>query len=154
MPLEMLTLAQRWISEVSVLAERKGIHLSVDIDPKLPTIIYGDEDAMSKIALNLLSNAIKFTHEGSVTLKLFSEGEQLCVAVHDTSIGIPSHGQHYIFDEFRQVDGSSKRKYGGTGLGLAIVNKLAFLMNGQVNLVSEIGKGSTFTLRLPLKTSA
>jgi signal transduction histidine kinase len=71
------------------------------------------------------------------------------ISVSDTGIGIPPHARDYIFEEFRQVDGSSKREFGGTGLGLAIVQKLTRAMGGTVTLASELGKGSTFTVTLP-----
>ena len=73
------------------------------------------------------------------------------IIVSDTGIGIPAHAREYIFDEFRQVDGSSKRLYGGTGLGLSLVQKLSRVMGGNVALKSELGEGSTFTVTLPLE---
>jgi signal transduction histidine kinase len=76
---------------------------------------------------------------------------QLVIQVKDTGQGIPPHALQYIFDEFRQVDGTTQRTHGGTGLGLAIVRKLAELMGGSVNVESEIAKGTTFTVRLPLQ---
>ena len=78
------------------------------------------------------------------------EKQQWSIQVIDTGIGIPSHAHSYIFEEFRQVDQSSKRQYGGTGLGLAIVRRLVLSMKGQINLESEPGKGSAFTVTLPL----
>jgi signal transduction histidine kinase len=144
-------LAEKWRSDVSVLAEKKGLKLDIVVDPKLPRRLYGDEEALSKITINLLSNAIKFTHTGGITLALSREADQWSIAVSDTGIGIPPHAREYIFDEFRQVDQSSKRLYGGTGLGLAIVQKLARLMDGTVTVKSEVGQGSTFIVQLPLR---
>jgi signal transduction histidine kinase len=106
---------------------------------------------LSKIAINLLSNAFKFTHQGEVSLDLKRVNQEWSISVTDTGIGIPTHAREYIFEEFRQVDGSSKRLYGGTGLGLALVQKLARAMGGTVSLQSELGKGSTFTVTLPLE---
>jgi signal transduction histidine kinase len=151
-PLSPSALAQKWENEVGVLADGKGIAFGVDIDPELPNIVYGDEDALSKIAINLLGNAFKFTKAGSVSLVLGRHNKIWTISVSDTGIGIPPHAREYIFDEFRQVDGSSKREYGGTGLGLALVQKLARAMGGSVALESEIGAGSTFTVSLPLVT--
>ncbi len=153
-PVSAAELAMRWSRSVSVLGEEKGIAYHVDIDPTLPYPLLLDEDAVTKVAINLLSNAFKFTHKGEVTLTLRRAGDshwELCV--RDTGIGIPPHAHEYIFEEFRQVDGSSKRLYGGTGLGLSLVQKLVRLMNGTVTLESEVGHGSTFTVTLPLKTS-
>jgi signal transduction histidine kinase len=153
-PVSAAELAMRWSRSVSVLGEEKGIAYHVDIDPNLPYPLLLDEDAVTKVAINLLSNAFKFTHQGEVTLTLRRAGDshwELCV--RDTGIGIPPHAHEYIFEEFRQVDGSSKRLYGGTGLGLSLVQKLVRLMNGTVTLESEVGHGSTFTVTLPLKTS-
>jgi len=144
-------LAHKWQNEVSVLAEGKGLEFIVNIDPNLPPIILGDEDALSKVAINLLGNAFKFTQQGQVTLELSCISGGWKIAVSDTGIGIPSHAREYIFEEFRQVDGSSKRLYGGTGLGLSLVQKLSRAMGGNVSLQSEVGKGSIFTVTLPLE---
>ncbi|MEM9951686.1 MAG: ATP-binding protein [Chloroflexota bacterium] len=150
-PISPEKLAYEWKDEVSVLADEKGLDFSINIAPDLPETIMGDEDALSKIGINLLGNAFKFTHEGSVSLTLKPSDNGWEMAVTDTGIGIPLHAQEYIFDEFRQVDGSSKRLYGGTGLGLALVQKLARAMGGRVSLQSEVDKGSTFTVWLPLQ---
>src|SRR5690606_12274130 len=146
----LTALAQKWRSEVSVLADEKGLDFDVIVDPELPPTIMGDEDALSKIAINLLGNAFKFTQQGSVTMELSRVESGWKMAVSDTGIGIPTHAREYIFEEFRQVDGSSKRLYGGTGLGLSLVQKLSRAMGGNVSLHSEVGKGSTFTVTLPL----
>jgi len=150
-PISPQRLARKWEAQVGVLAEEKGILFTVDVNPDLPPLILSDEDALSKIAINLLSNAFKFTHKGQVSLNLQRVSNEWIIAVSDTGIGIPLHAREYIFDEFRQVDGSSKRLYGGTGLGLALVQKLARVMGGNVSLQSEIGEGSTFTVTLPLE---
>ncbi len=152
-PISPAVLAEKWQKEVSVLAESKGIEFSVDIDPTLPDMIYGDEDALSKIAINLLGNAFKFTHNGFVSLSLAREESTWTISVSDTGIGIPLHAREYIFDEFRQVDGSSKREFGGTGLGLALVQKLSRAMGGNITIQSEVGAGSTFIVSLPLITN-
>ncbi|QPC83289.1 HAMP domain-containing protein [Phototrophicus methaneseepsis] len=150
-PLSPARLAQKWQEEVGILAEEKGIEFDVTISPDLPVMILGDEDALSKVAVNMLSNAFKFTHEGRVALDLQRMGDEWMIVVSDTGIGIPPHAREYIFDEFRQVDGSSKRLYGGTGLGLSLVQKLSRAMGGHVSLESEVGAGSTFTVVLPLQ---
>jgi len=97
-----------------------------------------------------LSNAVKFTDEGVVKIAAWRAGDRLVVVVSDTGIGMPREALDYIFEEFRQVDMSSTRRHGGTGLGLAIVRKLTHLLGGEVTAESELGKGSTFTVTLPL----
>jgi signal transduction histidine kinase len=151
MPMSPREMVQQWQSSLSSLAEQKGLTFEVLVDPDLPEVMYGDEESLSKIAINLAGNAIKFTEVGSVTLSLQRRGDQMQLEVQDTGIGIPPHAREFIFDEFRQVDQSSKRRYGGTGLGLAIVQKLAREMGGTVTLHSEVGIGSTFTVLLPIQ---
>lgn len=143
-------LARKWESEVGILAEEKQIDFIIKVSPDLPAMLLSDEDALSKIGINLLSNAFKFTHQGHVTLEMGRLNDSWSISVTDTGIGIPTHAREYIFDEFRQVDGSSKRLYGGTGLGLALVQKLARAMGGNVIVDSEFGIGSTFTVALPI----
>jgi signal transduction histidine kinase len=153
-PFSPQRLAKRWHDEISVLAEKKGIQVEVSLDSSLPEMLYGDDEAISKIAINLLGNAIKFTEHGQVKLALECTSGTWGITVHDTGIGIPPHAREFIFEEFRQVDQTSKRKYGGTGLGLAIVQKYARAMGGSVNVKSEVGKGSTFIVSLPMRTTA
>ncbi len=154
-PISVEGLVQRWASQVAVLADQKKLAFDVELDPQMPAAILGDEEALSKIAINLLGNAFKFTQNGSVRLRIAPQKPaQFTIEVRDTGIGIPPHAREYIFEEFRQVDGSSKRKYGGTGLGLAIVQKLARAMGGLVTLQSELGVGSTFTVTLPMETAS
>ena len=106
---------------------------------------------MRQIALNLLSNAIKFTDSGQIRIQIQRKGRAVwALIVTDTGVGIASHAQEYIFDEFRQIDGTSSRKFSGTGLGLAIVRNIAMMMGGNVRLASQVGEGSTFTVLLPL----
>lgn len=152
LPFEPRQLAERWRAELSVLAESKNIGFDFQIDPKLPKALVGDEEAISKVAINLISNAIKFTEKGAVTVEMQAAGDQWNIVVTDTGIGIPAHAREYVFEEFRQVDQTSKRKYGGTGLGLAIVQKYTRSMGGTVTLRSEVGLGSVFTISLPMVT--
>jgi signal transduction histidine kinase len=143
--------------QIAVLAANKGLAFTVEIDPLLPAVIQADEQRMTQILMNLLSNAVKFTEQGHIRLQVTRElvvGRPLLVLrVIDTGIGIPAHALTFIFDEFRQVDGSSRRAFGGTGLGLAIARKLARAMNGDISVESTVGSGSTFTVRLPLRES-
>lgn len=150
-PFSPSDLVDKWRRQLGILADQKNLMFSINVDPALPSRLLGDDDALSKIGQNLLSNAFKFTEQGRVTLDLKRAGDTWQIIVSDTGIGIPPHAHEYIFQEFRQVDGSSTRKYGGTGLGLAIAQKLVRLMGGTIQLDSQLGEGSTFTVTLPLK---
>lgn len=147
-------LADQWKNRTGILAEQKGLSFTVEVDASLPRPLYGDQERLNQVALNLLSNAIKFTEEGGVSLKILRKDHQWQIVVEDTGIGIPPHAHEYIFDEFRQIDGSSMRSYGGTGLGLAITRKLVLVMGGTISVESVFGKGSTFVVTLPIETIA
>jgi signal transduction histidine kinase len=153
-PLSTSQLVDEWSTRIGVLASRKNIGLDIQVSPAVPAMICGDQERLTQIANNLLSNAIKFTDQGKVTLQLDWKDALFVIQVVDTGIGIPPHALQYIFDEFRQVDNSSKRQFGGTGLGLAIVRKLCRLMGGDVTVKSQQGEGSTFTVTLPLEVFA
>jgi signal transduction histidine kinase len=140
-------------SNLRVLAEQKRLSFDVDIDEKVPLLLLGDKDRLSQILINLLSNAFKFTDRGVVALYVAWSDTGLVMRVRDTGIGIPPHAMQYIFEEFRQVDGTYSRSYAGTGLGLAIVKKLVEAMNGTITVDSRVGEGSVFTVNLPLKAS-
>ncbi len=145
-------LAESWRSQTHILAEKNKLDFIVEVDPQLPQTLYGDAERLTQIGVNLLSNAFKFTDSGSVKLAFKRQDDHWLIEVADSGVGIPPHALNYIFEEFRQVDGSSKRVYGGTGLGLAIVRNLVRVMRGQVKATSELGKGSTFTVTLPIIT--
>jgi len=119
----------------------------------LPTMVV-DEEKLRQIVLNLLSNAAKFTERGTIRLQARSSNGSVAIAVADTGIGIPGDKLGLIFQEFEQVDASITRAHGGTGLGLAIAQRLARLMGGDIEVESALGRGSTFTLSLPLRYSA
>jgi signal transduction histidine kinase len=150
-PISPRKMAEGWRSQMGVLAEQKHIYFITEVDPELPDLIFGDSDRISQIAINLLSNAFKFTEAGSVTLAMHCKDNAWQIQVIDTGIGIPPHAINYIFDEFRQLDGTSKRAYGGTGLGLAIVRNLCRMMEGTIQVTSKLNEGSTFTVTLPLR---
>jgi signal transduction histidine kinase len=124
---------------------------------ELPLLVDSDQEKIKQIMLNLLSNAAKFTHTGSVTLKaekIIPQGnnlDQIQVSVTDTGIGISNEALGQVFGEFQQADSSTTREYGGTGLGLTISRNLARLLGGELTAASELGKGSTFTLTLPMQ---
>jgi CheY-like chemotaxis protein len=154
------------------VAREKGLALSVQVEPQAPLEISTDIKRLEQILRNLVSNAIKFTETGAVTITLGrpaaippdgdglgpdptesdpTESEKmLSIAVKDTGIGIEAKDWERVFDAFQQVDGSTARKYGGTGLGLSISRELAHLLGGEIRLESQPGKGSTFTLLLPV----
>jgi CheY-like chemotaxis protein len=131
-------------------AEKKGLQLSCSLAADLPRRIIGDADRISQIIVNLVGNAIKFTERGSVSIVASCDQGHLSIAVRDTGIGIPRDRQGELFTSFTQVDSSRTRRFGGTGLGLAISRGLAALMGGRIELDSETGQGSVFTLTLPL----
>ncbi len=150
-------LIERLVSMVRPLAEKRNIDLSYEIDPQLPLLVQ-DAGKIQQILYNLMSNAIKFTPEGGrvqVTAGL-REGENLELIVEDTGVGIPLEDQETIFERFRQgntLPGERKssltREYAGTGLGLSIVKELSKLLGGEVQVESELGKGSIFTVVAP-----
>ncbi|HRJ55129.1 MAG TPA: AAA family ATPase [Anaerolineales bacterium] len=128
------------------------VQLEKQVDETL-SLIHSDHDKIKQIILNLLSNAAKFTHQGSVSLHARREDTHLVVSVRDTGIGISADALDRIFEEFQQADTSTTRQYGGTGLGLTISRNLAQLLGGNLTASSEIGKGSTFTLSIPIHYS-
>lgn len=136
------------------LAKDKGIEFRVETDIDASQSIETDRLRLQQILRNLISNALKFTARGSVTLQVTKQPSAIAFAVIDTGIGIPENKQQTVFEAFQQADGSTRRKYGGTGLGLSISRELAKLLGGNVTLESEEGKGSTFTLSLPLQKGA
>jgi two-component system chemotaxis sensor kinase CheA len=148
---ELFTLLER---QFLPMAKHKGIDLTFKKDTDFPDIIFTDEQKVSQILRNLLSNALKFTEQGNVHLqvtKTEKEGIQFATfSVTDTGIGIPSDQLPFMFDAFRQADGTTSRKYGGTGLGLSISKELAELLNGYILGSSTSGEGSTFTLYIPI----
>jgi PAS domain S-box-containing protein len=140
-------------SEIS-LARTQGLSVETKIDENLPEIILCDPYWLGQILHNLLSNAIKFTPAGGkIDVQLLRQNEKMwALRVADTGKGIPLEAQEYIFESFRQVDGSLTREtHTGSGLGLSIVNHLVRLMDGEIELESEAGKGSIFTILLPLE---
>ena len=132
-------------------AADKNLNLISEIDPFLPEALNGDPARLQQILVNLVSNAIKFTEHGGVNVMLFQRDEtQWGIEVSDTGSGIPESQLPFIFDTFRQVDSMDNRSHGGFGLGLSIVKQLVGFMNGQIRVKSELEKGTTFTITLPL----
>ncbi|MFI8190271.1 HAMP domain-containing protein [Streptomyces sp. NPDC085946] len=157
------------------LTAEKGLDLSVRVSPELPATLHTDEQRLLQVLRNLLSNAVKFTDSGSVELvirparddvpqqireQLLEAGSLtdpdaglIAFSVTDTGIGIAASKMRVIFEAFKQADGTTSRKYGGTGLGLSISREIAQLLGGEIHAQSEPGRGSTFTLYLPLHPS-
>lgn len=141
---------------VRPLAEEKGLELQLKYAEDVPHWFVGDVTRLRQIAVNFLGNAAKFTSEGRVCIGVEECGvvapgrRTIRIWVKDSGIGISQEIQARLFTEFTQADSSTTRKYGGTGLGLAISAKLAHLMGGEVQVESELGVGSTFTLSLTL----
>lgn len=132
------------------MADVKKLQLDFAVEESTPAKIKTDILRLEQILKNLLSNAIKFTANGSVKVLIAGRGNQIEFSVKDTGIGIPSEKQDIIFDAFQQADGSTRRKYGGTGLGLSISRELVRLLGGAITVNSEAGKGSIFTVTIPL----
>ena len=142
-------LVERILTVVRPMAQAKDLRLEVDL-ADIPTV-YSDRERIGQILLNLLGNAVKFTEAGQVAVSASESGGMISLSVADTGVGISPDVLPHVFDSFRQADGSSTRKYEGSGLGLAISQELAELLGGQITVTSEVGKGSTFTLRLPVR---
>ncbi len=151
-PFEPAELTSTNLSTLNFHARKKRLVFEQFIDPDLPPRIIGDIYWLRQIVLNLVNNAIKFTEKGLVRLCIL-RASQNCWAIEviDTGIGIPPESRGMIFEAFKQADSASTRRQIGSGLGLAIVKELAAQMNGEITLTSEVGKGSTFMVILPLR---
>jgi len=147
------------------VSESKNLRFNIEFDPNLPDMLETDIQRLNQILKNLLSNAFKFTEKGGVTLRIYQAARNwkqgnpsldkankvVAFEIKDTGIGISKDKQNIIFEAFQQAEGSTSRKYGGTGLGLSISRGLADLLGGSIELESEPGTGSTFTLYLPVE---
>ena len=130
-------------------AQRHEITLGMDVDPQLGEIV-ADERKLKQILLNLLSNAVKFTPDGGrIEVRARGGEQEISISVHDTGIGIAAADQEAVFEEFRQVGRNYTSKQEGTGLGLALTRRFVELHGGTIHVESELGKGSTFTFKLP-----
>ncbi len=152
--ISLQNLATTIVEDLQIQAKDKGLELDLKLDPALPDWVVHDEERLTQITTNLIANAIKFTNEGTIKLELARQADRLIIRVSDTGIGIPSSMQEIIFEDFVQLDSSSKRQYGGAGLGLSIVRNLVHLMEGSVTVDSEVGKYSVFTVDIPLELKA
>ncbi|MGB5368909.1 MAG: ATP-binding protein [Flavobacteriaceae bacterium] len=154
---QLASLIRETAENLQAINAQKDLDLVVDIDPELQQHVLGDPFRIRQILSNLIGNAFKFTQEGTITIKAKANmrGKSMMaqIAVSDTGIGIAEDQQRQIFKEFTQADAQIERRFGGYGLGLTISKKLTELLEGRLHLKSAIGKGSTFTLELPLQLS-
>jgi len=161
-PINPLSIIEDVRQIFSIMTYEKKLEFNINVDPKLPKSLLFDETRLRQVLFNLIGNAVKFTSKGGITVNIKSEDankEQshinLEIEVIDTGIGIPEEEQEIIFEPFRQKEGQSTRRYGGTGLGLTITQRLVKMMGGTIGVMSEPGKGSTFTVHLrDIKVSA
>ncbi len=149
-------LLEEVVEVMGLEAKNKKLSLFYSIEPGTPEVIFGDKNRLRQALINLVNNAVKFTSQGEVSVNVISESKKideiaLTIKVEDTGVGIPESTQGKIFTAFQQADSSITRKYGGTGLGLAITQRLVQAMGGSIQLESEEGKGSVFTIRLHTK---
>jgi signal transduction histidine kinase/CheY-like chemotaxis protein len=157
-PLNLPKLVEETVEMFAYYASEGKLELIYFIEPAVPDLIYGDRERIKQALVNIIGNAMKFTVEGEVLVSVgFQEvaagagsAQTLRFSVRDTGIGIPHDQQERIFEAFTQADTSTTRQFGGTGLGLAISRKLCRLMGGDLTVRSEPGRGSEFTISLPL----
>jgi signal transduction histidine kinase/methyl-accepting chemotaxis protein len=135
---------------VEPMLKNGRVKLVTEIAPDIPPL-KTDRDKLKQSILNLLSNSVKFTEQGEIKLAAWRDNGSLKLTVSDTGIGMKKEALDLIFEEFRQADMSSTRRYGGTGLGLAIVRRFINLMGGEIGVESELGKGSKFTITIPME---
>ena len=152
------TMLEDFISAMALRASEKNLELIFSLDPVFPGFVKGDPGRLRQVLTNLIENAIKFSHKGKVVVKGMLKQEStnqllLTFSVKDTGIGIPLEKQHTLFENFTQVDTSDTREHGGTGLGLAISKQIIELMDGEINVKSEINKGSEFIVTIKVDKS-
>jgi signal transduction histidine kinase/DNA-binding response OmpR family regulator len=150
---EIGSLVQGVVSTIDTLVKKNGNRLQVEVDPSLENM-HADVTKVRQALFNLLSNAAKFTHAGEIGLRVHEErvgGESwVHMSVSDSGIGIAADKIDHVFEEFSQADDSTTRNYGGTGLGLPISRRFCQMMGGDIRVTSTVGRGSTFTIELPL----
>ena len=149
-PVKIQTVIDEITQSFLPMVMKKGLTLSVEGIEACSPEITTDERKLKHILRNLIGNAVKFTESGQIVAKVVLSDSILSLSVSDTGIGIPPDAQEYIFERFRQVDNSTSRKVDGTGLGLPIVKKITEIMGGTIRLNSELGRGSVFTVELPV----
>jgi signal transduction histidine kinase/ActR/RegA family two-component response regulator len=149
-PVNMHSLLDDILELLKPQFDEKHLELTLEVADDVPESIVTDSEKLRQILVNFLSNAVKFTRDGGVVVRMLRGiNYPVAISVTDTGIGIPVEKRELIFDAFEQADGSTSRRFGGTGLGLTISRELAALIGGRIEVESEVGKGSTFTLLLP-----
>jgi signal transduction histidine kinase/DNA-binding response OmpR family regulator len=156
LPLDLAQILHSTIDLLAPAAREKGLRIDLAIEPDVPQRLVGDSRRLRQILLNLVGNAVKFTSEGSVRIGVSrgpggpgADAHAITFAIRDTGIGMAPDGVAKLFQEFSQLDGSMSRRFGGTGLGLAICRKLVDQMGGSIEVESELGCGTVFTVTLP-----
>ncbi|MFZ4617594.1 MAG: response regulator [Rectinemataceae bacterium] len=160
---ELAQISRSILAQFSHMAASQGLDFQVDISPELPATVVIDGQRLGQILKNLIGNALKFTEKGGVSVSFgypeagtvytrpgFSSERSFAIEVRDSGIGIAADKQKLIFEAFHQAETGDRRRFGGTGLGLSISREFSALLGGEIHLASEPGKGSTFTLYLPL----
>lgn len=150
---ELSSMLNDLVNMITVRAKEKGLDFIVNVDPKMPHLLFGDDTRIKQCALNILTNAVKYTREGSVTLtvgfqKTVGEEGELCVSVADTGIGIKEEDMTRLFSRFERIDEEKNRTVEGTGLGMSIVRQLLALMGTELTVKSVYGEGSEFSFRV------
>ena len=138
----------------SVGTPAAGVTLRFDEPKTMLPKIRSDRKKIFRILVSLIGNAVKFTDRGEIVVGVSLANDRIVYRVQDSGIGIAPEAQQYVFDEFRQGDGSPTRRYGGSGLGLALAQRLANLLGGNIEMRSVLGEGSTFSVELPLEYEA
>jgi signal transduction histidine kinase len=153
-PFSLAEVSDGMLNMFRPVAEKKHIELKQERAADLP-VLHQDAGKVRQILSNLLSNALKFTPEGGrVQLRAETAGDSILLKVIDTGVGIAPEDQERVFEKFRQAANPLTREHDGSGLGLSIVRELSKLLGGGVSLHSELGRGSTFTVRLPIQLPA
>ncbi len=147
--IELRVFLAECLSSLRALANNKGLHFTLNIDPSVPDFVQSDEDLLSTILTNLVSNAIKFTDHGEVAVEIARSGDHIRLAIRDTGDGIDSSDLKHLFKAFKQVGKNRMKRAKGTGLGLSICQRLASLLQTEILVKSEPGNGSTFWLEIP-----
>jgi signal transduction histidine kinase len=151
-PIGVDTLVTEALEDVRAMLGTKRLELTGHVEAALPDL-RTDGPKLMQVLVNLLANAVKFTPEGGqIALRAFTAGDHVAFEVSDSGIGIPEGELPRIFEVFRQVDGSDEREFGGVGLGLALVKQLVTALGGTVEVASEQGSGTRFTVKLPQTT--